>query len=275
VAPGIHVRHGLHEEASAANADAIANIGFIVGDAAVAVIDPGGSRADGEALRARIREVTDRPVRYVVLTHFHPDHVFGAGAFLPDAPQFVAHAALPASAAARGEFYRRNLEALLGPGAGDFVPPGRLVEGTATIDLGDRPLLLRAHRTAHTDNDLSVFDPRTATLWAGDLLFVERVPALDGSLLGWLAELAALRELPARRAVPGHGPVSVPWPEGADDEERYLRSLLREVRAVLAAGGDIETAVAGAGASEHGRWALFDEYHGRNVTTAFKELEWE
>ena len=102
VAPGCHVRQAPHEEATAANADGIANIGFIVGDAAVAVIDPGGSRGDGEALRARIREVTGLPIRYVVMTHYHPDHVFGAAAFAGDRPVFVGHAAMPAAAAARG-----------------------------------------------------------------------------------------------------------------------------------------------------------------------------
>ena len=153
--------------------------------------------------------------------------------------------------------------------------PALLVEGETRLDLGGRPLLLRAHRTAHTDNDLTVFDAATATLWAGDLLFVDRVPALDGSILGWLAELAALRQVPARRAVPGHGPASVPWPGAMADEERYLGTLLRETRAVLARGGDIEEAVATVGLSEKSRWALFEAYNGRNVTAAFKELEWE
>src|SRR5258706_15944122 len=69
VAPGIHIRRGVDEDASAANGDAIANIGFIVGRNAVAVMDPGGSLSDGQRLRARIREVTQLPIRFVVLSH--------------------------------------------------------------------------------------------------------------------------------------------------------------------------------------------------------------
>src|SRR5439155_23995183 len=92
IASGIFVHNGVHEEASAENEDAIANIGFIIGDEAVAVIDPGGSFAEGSALRAAIRAQTDRPIRYVILTHVHPDHIFGAAAFRDDRPDFVGHA---------------------------------------------------------------------------------------------------------------------------------------------------------------------------------------
>jgi quinoprotein relay system zinc metallohydrolase 2 len=276
VAPGIHVRVGVHEEATPANEDGIANIGFIVGNEAVAVIDPGGSRTDGERLRASVASVTDRPVRYVVQSHVHPDHVFGAAAFLPDKPVFVGHARMPAAFAARGDFYRRELAEELGDSeAPAYVVPTMLVTDTAELDLGGRMISLKAHATAHTDNDLSVFDMQTATLWAADLLFVTRVPSVDGSLLGWLREIAALKAVSATRAVPGHGPPSVPWPEGVAPEERYLRTLERELRALMSQGGDIETAVATVGVGERANWVLFDSYNGRNVTAAFKELEWE
>ena len=89
IAPGIHVRRGVDEEASPGNADAIANAGFIVGGESVLVFDPGGSLADGAQLRAAIREHTALPIRHVVMSHAHPDHVFGAGAFLDDKPAFV------------------------------------------------------------------------------------------------------------------------------------------------------------------------------------------
>ena len=276
VAPGIWVRPGVHEEATAANQDGIANIGFIIGRDAVAVLDPGGSLADGQALRAAVRARTSLPVRYVVMTHLHPDHVFGAAAFVDDSPVFVGHARMAGMLVQRGEFYRNALAEVLGiDAAGDYAKPSLLVEGTAEIDLGGRTLHLRAHPTAHTDNDLSVLDAQTGTLWLGDLLFVDRVPALDGSILGWLTQVAALRDAPARLAVPGHGPPAVPWPAAADAQTRYLGGLVRDIRAMIARGGDIETAVATVGQAERSKWLLFDDYNGRNVTAAFKELEWD
>ncbi len=276
VAPGIHVRQGVHEEATVENQDGIANIGFIVGGAAIAVMDPGGSRADGERLRASIRSRTDLPIHYVVMTHLHPDHVFGAGAFAADKPVFVGHARMAGMLVQRGEFYRNSLADVLGiEEAGDYAKPNLFIEDTGTLDLGGRTLQLRAHPTAHTDNDLSILDETTGTLWMGDLLFVDRVPALDGSILGWLAQTKALRASPATHAVPGHGPAIVSWPEAAGPQERYLGGLVRDIRAIISHGGDIEQAVATVGLAERNRWVLFDDYNGRNVTSAFKELEWE
>ena len=276
VAPGIHVRRGVDEDATQQNDDAIANIGFIVGRDAVAVIDPGGSLPDGERLRAAIRQTTQLPIKYVVMSHVHPDHIFGAPAFQKDHPQFVGHARLPGTLALRAEFYRKRLEDTLGKErAGGVVTPTLLVQDHSQIDLGGRVLQLQAHKLAHTDCDLSVLDTTTGTLLPADLLFVGRIPSLDGSLRGWLGELKALRALPARRAVPGHGPTSVNWPSGAGDLERYLGVLLRETREAIASGKDIEAAVSTVAQSERSHWKLFDDYNGHNVTQAFKELEWE
>ncbi len=276
VAPGIHIRRGVDADASFANGNAIANGGFVVGRNCVAVVDPGGSLDDGQRLRARIREVTRLPIRYVLMSHVHPDHIFGAGAFAQDGPQFVGHGRLPNAMAQRGEYYQRGLDAILGKGkSGPLVMPTRVVTERDQIDLGDRTLLLTAHGVAHSDCDLSVFDPATATLLPADLLFVERVPSLDGRLKGWQNELTGLKAIPAKRAVPGHGPVRVSWPAGARDLDRYLDVLLRETRAAVKQGMDISAAVASVGRSERGKWKLFDDYQGHNVTQAFKELEWE
>ena len=277
IAPGIHVRRGVDEEATPGNADAIANAGFIIGGELVLVFDPGGSLADGAQLRAAIRALTTLPIRHVVMSHAHPDHIFGAGAFLDDKPAFVGHARLAAALATRGEYYRERLEAVLGPGAaGPVVMPTLEVKETLELDLGGRMVRLTAHPLAHTDNDLTLLDGASGTLFCGDLLFVGRVPALDGSVLGWLQVLDALKATQgATQAVPGHGPERVDWPAGAADLERYLRTLVLETRVAVRDNIGIEAAVARVGAGERGRWTLFEDYHGRNVTQVYKELEWE
>ena len=276
IARGIHVRRGADEVASAQNKDAIANIGFIVGRDSVAVLDSGGSLHDGERLRRSIRNLTDLPIRYVLMSHVHPDHIFGAGAFLQDKPAFVAHAQLPQALAQRGEYYRERLEEVLGRGnAGPIVQPTMLVSDRTQIELGGRSLALRAHAVAHTSNDLSVVDSQTGTLFPSDLLFVGRTPSLDGSLKGWLRELSMLGSIHAKQAVPGHGPVRVNFASAASKLQQYLETLLRETRQAIANGVDIGAAPEIVGQSERKNWTLFDEYHGHNVTQAFKELEWE
>ena len=277
VAPGVFVRRGPHAEVTAQNAGGIANIGFVIGREAVLVTDPGGSLADGRWLRGEILARTDRPIRHVVLSHVHPDHCFGAAAFLDDAPEFIGHAALAEALQARGEYYRARLVEVLGEAdAGPVVYPTRTVgaEG-ASVDLGGRVLRLHAHPAAHTGADLSMLDAAAGLLFPADLLFVGRVPALDGSLNGWLAELDMLEALGAGQAVPGHGPASVDPGPSIAELRRYLVTLRDDVRAAIAAGKPIAAAVETAGLSERDRWALFDDYHGRNVTQAYKELEWE
>lgn len=276
IAPGVHVRRGVHEDATAHNLDAIANVGFVVGSEAVAVMDPGGSLADGARLRQHILSTTPRPIRYVVMSHVHPDHVFGAGAFVRDEPTFVGHANLPRALAARGEYYRARLADVLGADkVGAIVQPTMTVKDRAKLELGDRDLELTAHPLAHTDNDLSAFDTRTKTLFASDLLFVDRVPSLDGSLKGWIEALGTLGTRGAARVVPGHGPASVDFASASRDLERYLTALLRETRQAIADGISIEAAPESVAVNERAHWTLFDDYHGHNVTQAFKELEWE
>jgi quinoprotein relay system zinc metallohydrolase 2 len=276
IARGIHIRRGADEIASAHNADAIANIGFIIGRDSVAVLDSGGSLYDGERLRRSIRNLTDLPIRYVLMSHVHPDHIFGAGAFLQDKPAFVAHARLPHALAQRGEYYRERLEEVLGRGnAGPIVQPTMLVSDRTQIDLGGRSLELRAHAVAHTSNDLSAVDSQTGTFFPSDLLFVGRTPSLDGSLKGWLRELSMLGSIRAQQTVPGHGPVSFDFASAASKLQQYLETLLRETRQAIANGVDIGAAPEIVGQSERRNWTLFDEYHGHNVTQAYKELEWE
>ena len=277
IAAGVFVHNGVHEGASPANDDAIANIGFILGDDAVAVIDPGGSAREGRQLRAAIRALTDRPIRYVVLTHVHPDHVFGAATFGDDHPDFVGHVKLPGALAQRGDYYLRRLREALGNEAegSEVVAPTILVSTRLDLDLGGRRLTLRAHGPAHTDNDLTIFDEKTRTFWLADLLFVDRIPVIDGSVVGWLKELREVTAIPADRAVPGHGPVSVQWPEAAEPERRYLEAVARDTRAAITAGVGIADAWRHVANSERSQWLLFDDYHPRNVTAAYKELEWE
>lgn len=277
VAPGVFVSRGVHEDASPANLNAIANIGLVVGDSSVAVIDSGGCRLWGERLRQAVDSVTDRPVGYVVQTHVHPDHVLGSAAFLADDPVFLGHAKLPRALAARGGFYIERLVETLGDLAEGtvVVPPTRVVEDSLEIDLGGRVLRIQAWPTAHTDNDLTVLDLASGTLWASDLLFMERTPVMDGSLTGWLDVMAAMAEIPAERVVPGHGPTAAPWPEALAAQRRYLTTLRDEIRAIIAANGTMEQAVETVARGERANWALFDDYNPRNVVASFAELEWE
>jgi quinoprotein relay system zinc metallohydrolase 2 len=277
VAPGIYVHLGPHEIPDTRNHGAIANIGFIVGDRCVAVIDTGGNPDQGRALFHAIRHTTPKPICYVINTHVHPDHIYGNGVFKGDGVKFVAHHHLGRAMAARGPFYLAKAKELLGIDltAGDIIAPDIAVENELDIDLGGRILKLTAHQPAHTDNDLSIYDPLTDTLWLADLLFLEHLPVIDGSLKGWLAEIEQLERRTYKVVIPGHGPIVTDWPQSLQPEKRYLQSLLTGIRTWIKNGGFLEQALESLSYDAKAEWKLFDEFHRKNVSTAFAELEWE
>ena len=278
IAEGVFCFTGVHELMSQANEGAICNLGVIVGAEAAAVIDTGGTLIEARALIAAVKKVTDKPIRYAVNTHMHPDHVFGNAAFRDIGATLVGHKNLPAALEARGDFYLQRFRSLLGESVMkgvEIVAPPLLVDDTLELDLGGRKLQLRAWPPAHTDNDLTILDSASGILFAGDLVFLAHLPTIDGSLLGWMRQLDALAAVKASQVVPGHGPAPSPWPDALQAQRQYFETLARDIRKSVADGQPMSEAVKTAAQSESGNWALFDEFNERNATVAFAELEWE
>jgi quinoprotein relay system zinc metallohydrolase 2 len=278
VAPGVFVHKGRYELQSPENRGDMANASFIIGNDAVAVIDTLGSAKVGRELRNAIKAITDKPIRYVINSHMHPDHVFGNAAFKDDRPIFVGHHNLARGLAARSDSYMTSNKIMLGADAFEgceIIMPTMSVKDTLTLDLGGRSLVCEAQKTAHTDNDLIVTDTATNTVFLADLLFSGHIPTLDGSIRGWLALIEQLETRKAARVIPGHGPHAMHLPEAILPEQHYWVTVAADVRKMIKDGQTLEDAFKTAGFSERGKWKLFDQYHVRNVTAAFTELEWE
>ena len=276
ITPGIFVHRGRDLPLDVPGHDDIANIGFIVGAKCAAVIDTGGSLRIGRELLAAVRKHTQRPICYVINTHVHVDHVLGNAAFENGKPSFVGSAALAGAMVRSRDFFVTQYAGDMDspPGAEQVIGPDRLVEHELMLDLGGRQLLLRAWPKAHTDCDLTVYDLQSGTLWTGDLLFRERLPALDGSLPGWLAVLEDLAQMHVKIAVPGHGPVARDLKFAIIPERRYLQALADGVHAYLTQAKPLEEAIRDVATAEKSHWLLWDEVHPRNVVRAYEELEW-
>lgn len=222
IADNVWVIQGQRENFSKANGGNIVNTAFITTQEGVVVIDTGPSKQYGEALREVIASVTELPIVRVLLTHHHPDHVFGNQAFDPERLY-----ALPGTISLlkeQGEAFADNMYRMIGhwmKGTEVVVPRQRLNPGTVTI--GEHELEL-IEMTGHSGADLVILDRTSGVLFAADMVFFNRAlttPHTPG-LMQWHRELEELARLPFTLLVPGHGPMS-------DDQ-----TPLRQTQAYLA-----------------------------------------
>jgi len=230
IADDVWLLEGSTDNFDKANGGNIVNTGFIVTESGVVVIDSGPSRRYGEAMRAAIASVTDRPVIKLLLTHHHPDHVLGNQAFT-DVP-IAALAGTTELLREQGNAMAENMYRLVGDwmrGTEVVLPSETLAPGK--LEIGGRSLRLLALR-GHTGADLAILDERSGVVFAGDILFYQRALTTPNSpgLDVWLEDLDTLEALPWKRLVAGHGPVAddaAPFVQ-MRDYLGWLDGLLRE-----------------------------------------------
>ncbi|MEM7268838.1 MAG: quinoprotein relay system zinc metallohydrolase 2 [Pseudomonadota bacterium] len=268
IAPGAFVHEGLVAETVPANRGDVSNNGFIIGANSVAVIDTGYTRALAEALYLAVRAETNKPISHLILTHMHPDHAMGGDVFLEAGAEAVGAPKFQRAYETRLAGYIDAQVRLIGAEAshGTYgLLTARVTEGEV-IDIGERPLTLQVHPTAHTTNDLTIFDKTAATLWMGDLTFLHHTPALDGSITGWIDLLEHLNADKARQIVPGHGPAVAAYPDGTKPTLDYLTALASAMRGHISRGESLQFALKDEGKAMKGEWELFEHFHRRNAT---------
>lgn len=198
---------------SVANRNFISNAAFIVTREGVVVIDALGSPALAASLLASIRQVTDKPLRMVIVSHYHADHIYGLQVLKAAGAEIVAHRG--ALAYLHSDLAQQRLAASreqLAPwvdAATRLLPADRWIDADTVIELGDERLHLRHAGPAHTPEDLVVFAESSRVLFAGDLVFRGRIPFVgQADSRGWIDALTRLLDLDPRLVVPGHGPAS-------------------------------------------------------------------
>lgn len=277
IAEGNFLHTGVHVSIEDKQHDDIANIGFIIGDNCVAVIDTGGSVTIGAKLLQSIHAKTTKPVCYVINTHIHFDHILGNKVFSKEQTKFVGHHQLAEAVEQNRSFFLEHYKNELGsnPDETSIIGPDILVDKTMQLDIGGRNLTLIPFPTSHSYNDLIVIDNKTKTLWAGDLIFRQRLPSLTGSLKGWLKSIDALLKLDVKLVVPGHGSVANSVSQAIDQEKKYLQQLLDDTREAITNGLFINDAMETIDKENKLNWLLYDQQHASNVSKAYTELEWE
>lgn len=214
------------------------NVGVVVGDGEVLLIDTRAWRAQGEELRADLRRLTPLPCRQVVNTHLHFDHTFGNASFRRAGAALWGHPRCAALLRTRGEEQRAQALAWAGSAdaaaevrATEIVPPDHLVSDQAVLSVGGRAVELRYLGRGHTDNDLVVLVPDAGVLFAGDLLEESGPPMFEDAFpLEWPATVERLLALAPRVIVPGHGDLVDPGFAARQQRElERMAALCREV----------------------------------------------
>lgn len=234
VSPSAWYVQGQSALGSRANRNFISNAGFVVTPDGVVVIDALGSPAMARQLLATIAAITTKPVRALILTHYHADHVYGAQVFKAAGAQVIAHALGREYLTGENAALRLKAsldEGLVEPGTA-LVPADRWLDATTSLSVGGVPFDLLHVGPAHTPEDLAVMLPSEGVLFAGDLVFRGRVPYVGmADSRRWIESLDRLLTLPVQVIVPGHGPHSTQ----ARDDLVLTRDYLAYLRRTMGA----------------------------------------
>lgn len=204
---------GLAGAASAANQGFMSNAGFVVTREGVVVFDALGTPPLGEALLKQIRRITSAPVRRVIVSHYHADHIYGLQVFKAAGAEIWAHEN------SREYLNSPELESRLAQRRDELFPwvdettrviaPDKMLTGDAEFELGGVHFAVRYVGPAHSSEDLAMYVREDRVLYAGDLVFKGRIPFVgDADSKSWLASLDKLLAFDAKTLVPGHGGVS-------------------------------------------------------------------
>ena len=273
----------LSEHAWAYTAEGDPNTGVVIGDDAVLVADTQATPAMAADVIRRIREVTDKPIRHVVLTHYHAVRVLGASAYAPqqviasqDTRDLIVERGEADRASEIGRFPRLFRDLDLVP-AGMTWPTMTFV-GKMTLWLGGLEVQLLQPGRGHTKGDTVVWLPGERTLLSGDLVEFDATPyAGDAYFQDWPRTLDALAALAPRALLPGRGPALIGEDrvaQGLASTRAFVSDLYASVRAGVEAGEDLKTVYRrtyDALAPTYGRWVIFDHCMPFDVTRAYDE----
>jgi len=255
------------------------NAGFIVTSEGVVVVDALASPRQGEALLRTIRTVTSRPIRWLILTHHHPDHTFGAVVFRKEGAKVVAHPDTRTLASEAGpdalvaDWVRVvGLDAMRGFEFADSAD--RPVTGSDTLRLGGRSIIVVHPGAAHTAGDLVVWLPRERVLYAGDLLVEDGVTmVVDGSARALRRGLDLIDSLRPRVVVPGHGAIP-PSPGALVARTRtYIIDLETDMRRAVEHGVRMQRALASLPPADENRPVSLNSRRRRNAARVYVEEE--
>jgi glyoxylase-like metal-dependent hydrolase (beta-lactamase superfamily II) len=273
----------LSDHAYAYTAEGDPNTGVVIGNNAVMVIDTQATPAMAQDVIRRIRDVTDKPIRYVTLSHYHAVRVLGASAYRPehviasqDTYDLIAERGEQDKASEIGRFPRlfRDVESV----PAGLTWPTITFKGEMTLWLGKLEVKLLQLGRGHTKGDTVVWLPQDRVLFSGDLVEFDATPyAGDAYFQDWPQTLDKLAALRPRALVPGRGAAlqdEAQVAKGLAGTKAFVSELYASVKAGAAAGKDLNAVYRETYERlkpSYGQWVIFDHCLPFDVTRAYDE----
>jgi glyoxylase-like metal-dependent hydrolase (beta-lactamase superfamily II) len=247
VADGVYAHIGDIGARSVDNEALNANIGLVVTPAGAVLIDSGATWRSARAIHEAVRQVTSQPLRWVINTGGQDHRWLGNGYFESQGVETIGHTEAADDMRARGGDQLAALRRTLGTLVEGTVPalPKRRIDGAdARLELGGIAFELRHRGGGHTPGDLMVWLPQRDVLFAGDIVYIDRLLAVlpVSSTKRWLDAFATIEALAPRRLVPGHGSVT-DLQTARSHTRSYLQALRAHMRHAVEAGIDLQAAV--------------------------------
>lgn len=279
VTDGVYAYVGETGQRSYDNEGLNATIGLIDTPAGVVLIDSGATFQSARKIHQAIKQVTSRPVRWVINTGGQDHRWLGNGYFIAQGAEVIAHASARADMQARAGDHIATLGAALKERAEGTVPalPTRFVEGSDTVlELGGITLALRYHGGGHTPGDMMVWLPGKKVLFSGDIVYVDRMLSVIpvSNTKAWLASFKAIEDLQPQYVVPGHGKVTTLTTARADTAD-YLVALRAHMKKAVDDGVDVSAAVKSFNAAPFMRLRNAADLMPGNGSRTYLELERE
>lgn len=277
VTGNVYALVGEKEQRSPDNLANNATFGVVVTDEGVVLIDPGGSRKGAAAIDEAIRTITDRPVRYVIDTGGQDHRWLGNGYWKDKGATIIASAEAVADQKARQSMQFTMLDALIGDALDGTEPvyADIVFDDDYAFSLGGLDFEIVHPGAAHTPGDSYVWLASRDTVFAGDIVFTERILGVleESSSSGWLEAFDSLAALEPAHVIPGHGQPTTLAKAKADTYD-YLANLRYRIGEHIEAGGDMIGSV-DVDQSAFGYLEQFDALARRNAQQVFSEMEWE
>lgn len=270
----IYCFFGLHEVMNKENNGNISNSCFVDMGSSYLVIDSGATYTYAKNTHEQMKKIKDLPISYVINTHGHDDHYLGNGYYKEIGVSIVGSSKFKNVEVVEETRMQSRVSKEAYAGTKQVFPDIH-VEDKKVLKIDSKKVYIEAvNKRAHSNSDIYIHIPEYKTVFAGDLVFSERIPVIrDGNLNNWVEALEKIKTFKVEHIIGGHG--KIVDENSVDSTYKYIKVLRDKVALALEDGIELDDAVNSIKMQEFKEYKTYNEQHRPNVAIAYRKLEWE